>query len=657
MTNNRLASAVSPYLRSHAGNPVDWYPWGEQAFTEAARRDVPVLISIGYSTCHWCHVMARESFSDPDLAAYLNRNLVSIKVDREEHPDVDSSYLAAAGLFTPNLGWPLNVFVTPEGRAFFAGTYWPPEPVQQHPSFRQVLEAVVEAWTMRRDEVEGNASAVGAMLADRGAQSVGGNVGELPDDPAFAGVISELADYEDKGFGGFGGAPKFPVAPVILLLLERGSLGDAAALGLAERTLVAMAGSALRDPVEGGFFRYATRRDWTGPHYERMLYDNAQLLKAYALLGILVPERRSLAGDIVDGLVSFLTTVLRVPGGAFASAQDSESVVDGRRVEGGYYALDATGRAGQTPPALDEKVLTGWNGLAIEALAFAGFARDRADWLATARVAADQLIAAHLRPDGSLVRASVGGAASEARATLEDHGMLATGLLQLALATGEARYAVIARSLVDASLAAAGSPRHDSSADSAGSADSSDESPFQVPGGADPVLESHGLALAADPSEGAYPSGLSAMAAAAHRLYLLTGHTPYLTASARAMGSLSQYAPRRPIAFGAALAVMSGLASPPSQLIVVSDDAGTPSGIDAERSVASVARRWYRSGGVAAVMPASAATEFAASGFELFAGRGTVSGAPTAYLCRDFTCLLPLTDAARLSAELAQTPG
>ncbi len=171
------------------------------------------------------------------------------------------------------------------------------------------------------------------------------------------------------------------------------------------------------------------------------------------------------------------------------------------------------------------------------------------------------------------------------------------------------------------------------------------------------MLESHGLALEVDPSEGAYPSGLSAMAAAAHRLYLLTAHAPYLTASVRAMQSLSQYALRRPIAFGAALAVMSGLTSPPSQLIVVSDDAGTPSGIDAERSVASVARRWYRSGGVAAVMPASAATEFAASGFELFAGRGTVSGAPTAYLCRDFTCLLPLTDAARLSAELAQTPG
>ncbi len=651
---NRLADAVSPYLRSHAGNPVDWYPWGEEAFAEAASRDVPVLISIGYSTCHWCHVMARESFSDPDLAAYLNRNFVSIKVDREEHPDVDSSYLAAAGLFTPNLGWPLNVFVTPEGRAFFAGTYWPPEPVQQHPSFRQVLEAVVDAWTKRRDEVEGNASAVGAMLADRGAQSIGENVRELPDDPAFAGVIGELADYEDKEFGGFGGAPKFPVAPVILLLLERGSLGDAAALALAERMLVTMAGSGLRDPMEGGFFRYATRRNWTEPHYERMLYDNAQLLKAYALLGILVPARASLAEQVVDGIVSFLTTVLRVPGGAFASAQDSESIVDGHRVEGGYYALDAAGRAGQIPPALDEKVLTGWNGLAIEALAFAGFARDRADWLTAARAVADQLITAHLRPDGSLVRASVDGVASEARATLEDYGMFATGLLQLALATGEARYAVIARSLVDASLAASASSRNGSSAGSAGS---SAGSPFQVPGGADPVLESYGLALEVDPSEGAYPSGLSAIAAAAHRLYLLTGHAPYLTASVRAMGSLSPHALRRPIAFGAALAVMSGLASSPAQLIVVSDEEERPDGTDAERSVASVARRWYRSGGVAAVMPATSATEFASAGFELFAGRGTVSGAPTAYLCRDFTCLLPVTDATQLSKELlAQAP-
>ena len=634
---NRLASAVSPYLRSHADNPVDWFEWGTDAFAEARRREVPVLVSIGYSTCHWCHVMARESFSDPVLAGYLNENFVAIKVDREEYPDVDATYLAAASAFTSNLGWPLNVFVTPEGAAFFAGTYFPPVPVQPHPAFRQVLEAVVDAWSNRRQEVEGNAEHIATALRALGDRERGA----LPGDEQFAGIVAELLEYEDREFGGFGGAPKFPVATVVDLLLDRGSLADDAAQALAERTLRAMAGSDLRDRVEGGFFRYSTRRDWTEPHYERMLYDNALLLGAYSRVGM---------HDVAEGIASFLTGVMQQPGGGFASAQDSESTVDGQRVEGGYYALDADDRAAQVPPALDRKILTGWNGLAIEALAAAGSRLDRPEWIESARRAADFLLAEHVLPD-RLVRASIDGTVSEARATLEDHGMFAGALLELALATGEVRYAGEGRRLVDATLAeAAGAGPSTGSgtagSGTAGSGTAGAGSVFAVPGGADPVLAAHRLALESDPSEGAYPSGISAMAAACQRLYSLTADPRYRDAAREAMERFAPLAVPRPIAFGAALGVMSALGAESSQLVVVTGSAHD--GTD----VASVAGAWQRSGAVVAVVSSDQAQAFAEAGFELFEGRMTRAGESTAYLCRDFVCALPVTDAAALLALL-----
>jgi uncharacterized protein YyaL (SSP411 family) len=618
---NRLADAVSPYLRSHADNPVDWFEWGTEAFAEAQRRQVPVLVSIGYSTCHWCHVMARESFSDDVLAGYLNENFVAIKVDREEYPDVDATYLAAASAFTSNLGWPLNVFVTPAGEAFFAGTYFPPVPVQPHPAFRQVLEAVVDAFTNRRDEVEGNAAHIAGALRQLGDRAPGA----LPGDTEFAGVVAELLQYEDTAHGGFGGAPKFPVATVLDLLLDRGSLGDADAESLAERTLAAMAGSDLRDRVEGGFFRYSTMADWTDPHYERMLYDNALLLGAYARVG---------SHEVAEGIASFLIAVMQQPDGGFASAQDSESTVNGVRVEGGYYALDADDRAAQVPPALDRKILTGWNGLAIEALAAAGSRLGQQHWVDAARRAADFLLAQHLLPD-RLVRASIDGTVSPARATLEDYGMLAGGLLELALATGEVHYAEAARGLVDATLAPVAEPVEAPPSTSSGTV-------FSVPGGADPVLAGHGLALESDPSEGAYPSGISAMSAAAHTLYSLTADTRYLAAATAAMESIAPLATPRPIAFGAALGVMSALGAASSQLVVVTGHAHD--GTD----VASVARAWQRAGAVVGVVTADQARAFGDAGFELFEGRTSRDGESTAYLCRDFVCALPVTDAASL---------
>lgn len=662
---NRLETAASPYLRSHATNPVDWWEWSAEAFAEAKRRDVPVLVSIGYSTCHWCHVMARESFSDPVLAAYLNENFVAIKVDREEHAEVDSTYLAAASAFTPNLGWPLNVFVTPAGRAFFAGTYWPPTAVGQHPGFRQVLESVTDAWTARREQVETSGAAIAQALAQsRGLES------ELVTD--FADVIDALAAAEDLEHGGFGDAPKFPVTPVLRFLLDRGARSaehSPEAAGLADRTLKAMAASALRDPVDGGFFRYSTQADWSDPHYERMLYDNAQLLAAYALADSAV---------IATGVAEFLRDKLLLPSGAFASGLDSESTVDGKRVEGFYYSLDAASRARVEAPPRDDKILTGWNGLAIEALALAGARHGNPEWIALARGAADFLLTEHVGGGGSgsgsgsragagptaaagaagerLVRTSIDGILSDAAATLEDSGMLAQGLLELSIATGEVRYALAARDLIDGALAAG--------------AAGSGSSPFGLPGGSDSVLAAQGLSTEADISDGAHPSGLSAMATAAHTLFALTSDAQYRDAAEASMKLVGQLAAQQPISFGTALTLMSELGAPLRQLVVVTADGayGADGAVDADSGgdasdesattgdeLTSLARTLHRAGGIGVAVSQAQAEAFAASGFELFAARTATGGKPTAYLCEEFVCRLPLTDAAALKALLGSS--
>lgn len=636
---NRLAGSLSPYLRSHAGNPVGWYPWGDAAFAEAERRDVPVLVSIGYSTCHWCHVMARETFSDPILAAALNARFVAVKVDREEHPEVDAAYLAAAGAFTSSLGWPLNVFVTPAGRAFYAGTYSPPRPVAGQPSFTQVLDAVAEAWTERRDEVEGSAAQLVEALRAAGQRgsATAGTTGLAAAD--LASVAEQLVGFEDPLHGGFGGAPKFPVAPTLLLALalDRSPLLEGTQLperstpvddapptedpespgqaahpigGVAVRALRAIRDGGLRDGVEGGFFRYATRRDWSEPHYERMLTDNALLLRAYAEVG----DRAT-----ASGIVRFLDDVLRRPQGGFGSAQDSEGPVDGVRTEGGYYLLDAAARVGQVPPAVDGKVLTGWNGLAIGSLAHAGALLGEPSWVALAADTADVLLARHRGADGRLIRASLDGTPSSAAATLEDWGGLADGLLDLALAAGRPQYAVLARDLVGACSDGAG---------------------FTVPGGGDATLAAFGLTAEADLSEGAAPSGLSGIARAAWRLWALSGDAELDTRSRTAIAPHLRSAVGRPIGAAALLGLALQQAQPLTQLVVVAADRSAP--------LALAARR--RSAAVVAVVDDAEAAAFAAAGFELFAGRTSRDGDPTAYLCRDFVCRLPITDPAALLA-------
>ena len=581
---NRLADTGSPYLRAHADNPVDWFPWGEEAFAEAARRDVPVLISIGYSTCHWCHVMARESFQDPSTAEQLNRGFVSIKVDREEHPQVDTAYMAAASAFTQDLGWPLTVFATPSGRAFHAGTYFPPVARGQLPAFGTVLAAVREAWIERRAEVEGLAGAVAEALQS----SETADPSPLPDEAALAAAADEIVAREDRRYGGFGTAPKFPVATTLRFLQAKGRADVVA------RALDAMAASELRDE-DGGFFRYATQQDWAVPHYERMLTDNAQLLDVAIDAG---------RADVARGIAHFLLAVLQRPEGGFGAAQDSESVIDGQRSEGGYYRRPVAERGNLQPPAVDGKVITGWNGLAIAALARAGAALGEQSWIDAAARAAETVLAVNRDAGGRLVRTSLDGAPAAAVATDADLGLLADGLFALALATGDVRWATRGREVLDADAAA------------------------------DPVLAAHAIPAAADGGDGDLPSGASARAAAQLTAWRLGAGEQHRERAAALVSARAGQATRQPFGSGALLRAAAGLARRPRQIVAVTAE---PRG-----SLAIAARA--ADADLVAVLTAEQVRAFAAAGFTLFEARDAVDG--VVHDCRGFVCRLPVSDPA-----------
>ncbi|MBT2501550.1 thioredoxin domain-containing protein [Curtobacterium sp. ISL-83] len=648
MSDNRLGTAVSPYLRQHAGNPVDWREWGPEAFAEARERDVPVLVSIGYATCHWCHVMARETFSDPEIGALLRQDFVAVKVDREERPDVDASAMAAASAFTQQLGWPLTAFLTPDAQVFFAGTYFPPTPVEQVPSFRQITAAVLDAWRDRRHEVHANASAIATAIrqgAEADATSRGGDAGVgagpgLPSVAAITAVVGQLAAAEDTTYGGFGGAPKFPSTPLLEFLADAaadadGDAGDGddagaagTARGLLDRSLDAIARSELTDP-DGGVFRYATRRDWTVPHYERMLYDNAGLL---AVTG--AAQAR--------GIADFLRDTLRRPDGAFVAAQDSESTIDGRRVEGEWYRRPASERAQLEPPPLDDQVLTGWNGLAIRGLAIAGARYDDPEMITLAQAAADAVLAAHVRDGHVVVRSSTPRGVSSAPATVEDVGLLAEGLLELALVTGDVGTAVVARSLVDDGLAER----------------------FDV----DPVLAAAGTATGEQPQT-AVRSGTVALANAAALLAQLTGERSYRDAAVRLVADRATTGTERPLGHADALGVALALQRPSREIVVVagsrgpagtggsartggSAGTGGPAGAGADsgtamRSIAAAARR---PGTIVVTVTPSQADAWADAGFSLLESRSALD--PAAYVCHDHVCALPARSPADLTAHL-----
>src|SRR3954471_20933837 len=450
---NRLAEATSPYLQQHKDNPVDWWEWGPEAFEEARRTDRPVLLSVGYAACHWCHVMAHESFEDPATAAYMNEHFVSIKVDREERPDVDAVYMQATTAMTGHGGWPMTVLLTPDGEPFFAGTYFPDRPRQGQPAFRQVLEALSNAWVNRRDEVTKVAGDVSGHL--REAVSLAGE--EPVDADVLASAVASLAADFDAGSAGFGKAPKFPPSMVLEFLLRHAArTGSPNASGMADRTLRAMARGGIYDQLAGGFARYSVDRDWVVPHFEKMLYDNAQLLGVYARWWRQTGD--PLGARVARETADFLLAELRTEQGGFASALDADTegeegrfyvwtpaqLVDVLGEEDGRWAaglLQVTeagtfengastlqlltdpddaerwtsvrtrlhaARATRVRPARDDKVVAAWNGLAIASLAEAGALLDEPSYVQAAVDAARLLVDLHLE-DGHLRRVSRDG--------------------------------------------------------------------------------------------------------------------------------------------------------------------------------------------------------------------------------------------------------
>ncbi|MBX6768107.1 MAG: thioredoxin domain-containing protein, partial [Actinomadura rubrobrunea] len=474
---NRLKDATSPYLLQHADNPVDWREWGEEAFAEARRRDVPILLSVGYAACHWCHVMAHESFEDEATARLMNDLFVNIKVDREERPDIDAVYMEATQAMTGQGGWPMTVFMTPDGHPFYCGTYFP------RPQFQALLRAVHKAWTEKRDEVVGQGRQVVDALTSRGPL---GSRAEPPGDEQLAGAVRALAQEYDASRGGFGGAPKFPPSMVLeFLLRHHARTGDGQALAMAGHTLEAMARGGIYDQLGGGFARYSVDDSWVVPHFEKMLYDNALLARVYAhwwrLTG--TPFARRIALETCD----WMLRDLRTAEGGLASALDADS----EGVEGEYYVwtpaqlrealgdedgayaaeifhvteggtfergasvlqlrrdpddaerhrrvrdalLRARGR--RVPPARDDKIVAAWNGLAVAALAECGALFDRPDLVAAATDIVRLIERVHLR-DGRLARTSRAGVAGANAGVLEDYADVAEGLLALHAVTGDA---------------------------------------------------------------------------------------------------------------------------------------------------------------------------------------------------------------------------
>ncbi|MFC5997994.1 thioredoxin domain-containing protein [Quadrisphaera sp. GCM10027208] len=687
---NRLARSISPYLLQHADNPVDWWQWGEEAFAEARRRDVPILLSVGYAACHWCHVMAHESFEDHETAAQMNTSFVNVKVDREERPDVDAVYMAATQALTGQGGWPMTVFLTPEGRPFYAGTYYPPEPRHGMPSFRQVLTAVAEAWRDRRDQMDAAADRIAVTLSRRSTPE--GSAPPTAQDLERA--VRQLGAQEDRTHGGFGGAPKFPPSAVLEFLLRHAATdaptaADAAAI--AGRTLRAMARSGTYDQLEGGFARYAVDPGWVVPHFEKMLYDNAQLARVYLHWWRLTGERtgRRVAEETCDWMLAALGT----PHGGLASSLDADTVVDGHGVEGATYvwtpqqltevlgepdaawAAELLGvtdggtfehgastlrmlrdvadapdhdpeaarwrrvreqlrqaRRQRPQPARDDKVVTAWNGLAVAALAETGALCDRPDLVAAAERIGDLLVAVHRTDDGHLVRASRDGTPGAAPGVLEDYGDLAEGLFALSAATGRTSWAQAAVGLLDVVLA---------------------EFPDGAGGFHDTSVAGTDAAVAAvgrpsDPTDNAAPSGWTAAAGALLTAAALTGEDRYRRSAEAALAVVTALAGQAPRFAGWGLAVAQALLDGPREVAVVG-----PSGDPATDALHRTALAGTAPGLVVARGEPDGGDADGGDRLPLLRYRGLVAGRPAAYVCRGFVCDAPTTD----PVELARAVG
>ena len=648
---NRLASSTSPYLLQHKDNPVDWWEWGPEAFAEAERRGVPVLLSIGYAACHWCHVMAHESFEDDATAAYMNEHFVNVKVDREERPDVDAVYMEAVQAMTGHGGWPMTSFLTAKGEPFFCGTYWPSESRHGMPSFREVLQSVAQTWEARRGEVE----AAGADVVQRLSREPGGPTAAITPQ-LLDKALGSLRPTYDGVHGGFGSAPKFPPSMVLEFLLRHWArTGDG--LELVEHTCRAMASGGMYDQLAGGFARYSVDAQWVVPHFEKMLYDNALLLRVYAHLW------RATGSDsarrVVQETADFLLRDLRTAEGGFASALDADTageegltyvwtpaqLLDALGDEDGRWAVEQFDvtvagtfehgssvlqrlaepddaeryervcarlrevRAHRPQPGRDDKVVAAWNGLAVAALAEAGVLLDRPDWVQAADACADLLGRLHWT-GGRLLRTSIDGRAGRNAGVLEDYADVAEGLLALFSATGDVRRLKAAKGLLDVVL--------DHFADGHGGFfDTADDAEqlFRRP---------------QDPTDNATPSGLAAAAGALLTCSAMTGEERYRAAAEAALTTVAPLMGRHARFAGWAAAVGEALLAGPAEVVVLD-----------RPDLLRVARLATSPGAVVV------------TGGPLAAGRPT--GA--AYVCRQFVCEAPTLDADRLAEQLgARTP-
>ncbi len=673
---NRLAHETSPYLLQHADNPVDWWPWTGEAFEEARKRNVPVLLSVGYSSCHWCHVMAHESFEDQETADYLNAHFVNVKVDREERPDVDAVYMEAVQAATGQGGWPMTVFLTPDAEPFYFGTYFPPTPRQGMPSFRQVLEGVSAAWTDRREEVS---EVAGKIVRDLAGREISYGATEAPGEQELAQALLGLTREYDAQRGGFGGAPKFPPSMVIeFLLRHHARTGSEGALQMARDTCERMARGGIYDQLGGGFARYSVDREWVVPHFEKMLYDNALLCRVYAHLWRSTGSE--LARRVALETADFMVRELGTNEGGFASALDADSDDGtGKHVEGAYYAwtpeqlsevlgddaelaaqyfgvteegtfehgssvlrlpqqdglFDAEkiasvksrllqARSRRPAPGRDDKVVAAWNGLAIAALAETGAYFDRPDLVDAALAAADLLVRLHLDDAARLARTSKDGQAGANAGVLEDYADVAEGFLALASVTGEGVWLEFAGFLLDHVLSRFVDEESGALYDTAADAEQLIRRPQ-------------------DPTDNATPSGWSAAAGALLSYAAHTGSQPHRAAAEKALGVVKALGPRVPRFIGWGLAVAEAALDGPREVAVV----GPSLGDEGTKTLHRTALLGTAPGAVVAVgTPES-------DEFPLLADRPLQRGEPAAYVCRNFTCDAPTTDPDRLRHTLS----
>jgi uncharacterized protein YyaL (SSP411 family) len=630
---NRLAQETSPYLLQHSENPVDWHPWGDEAFARSRDEDKPILLSIGYAACHWCHVMERESFEDAETAQLMNEHFVCVKVDREERPDVDAVYMDAVVTLTGQGGWPMTVFLTPGGEPFFGGTYYPPEPRHGLPSFRQLLVAVAEAYRERRSDVAAQAATLVEAL-----QRSGNTVAS--DEPLASGLFAEaepvLRAQYDARWGGFGHAPKFPPASTIEFLLRRG------VLDLATGTLDGMRAGGMYDLVGGGFHRYSVDAQWLVPHFEKMLYDNALLIPAYLHAWVLTGDdayRR-----VVEETVEYALRELRLDGGGFASAQDADtngvegltftwtpeeleaaigsgrdvllrpfehgrSIIRGHLTAGERAALFAV-REQRPKPLRDDKAIAAWNGLMLAALAEAGRRLERDDWLQAAR----ELGAFLLGPlsDGDRLHRTWRNGIAKGTGYLEDYADVAHGLYELHVATGELRWLHESHRLARLAVELFGDDERGGF--------------FLTPADGETLV-----ARQKDLDDNPTPSGNSMLAFVLLRLARIWGADELERRAVGVLRLVRDVIPRAPTAFGWALCALDLHLSPPRE-IAIAGGPGTP--------VARAALRGLDPNAVVAFGPAD--------DVPLLAGKGLVEGQPAVYVCERFACRAPVTDADQL---------